>query len=269
MIHHQAITVEALPKALQEFLGPIHQLTYPPQGYTSDLAIVGCQAGTFVVKRSRDEPYRRWLAQEYRVLQALLTVPLPIPRPYLYLEGAQPGSLESWLVMSYLLGDSLRTVARMEPDQAAKRKIVYRVGQTLAQLHQLTVPPLLQAERQESWLETMLKQARSHLEHAQAEASAQLLARLERQRPPAVSPRLIHGDFALDNVLIHDGAVSGIVDWAWGAVGDPRYDLALAIRPKEGVFQAPEDAESFFAGYGTAGLSQEEYDYFLALYEFV
>jgi aminoglycoside phosphotransferase (APT) family kinase protein len=91
---------------------------------------------------------------------------------------------------------------------------------------------------------------------------------LERQSPPAVSPRLIHGDFALDNVLIRDGAVSGIVDWAWGAVGDPRYDLALAIRPKIGVFQTPEDRESFFSGYGTTGLSQEEYEYFVALYEF-
>src|SRR5215831_3671294 len=98
MIHHQMITVEALPEALQAFLGPIHQLTYPPQGDTSDLAIVGCQAGTFVVKRSSSEQYRRWLAQEYRVLQALVTVPLPIPQPYLYLEGSPAGSLDSWLV---------------------------------------------------------------------------------------------------------------------------------------------------------------------------
>jgi aminoglycoside phosphotransferase (APT) family kinase protein len=268
MIHHEVITVEALPEALQAFLGSIHQVTYPPQGYTSDLAIIGCQTGTFVVKRSRSRQYRRWLAQEYRVLQALLTVPLPIPRPCLYLEVTQSGSLEAWLVMTCLPGESLKIVVRRQPDQAAKRVLLQRVGQTLAQLHQVPIPPLLQGESQESWLETRLKQARCHLEKAEVDGSANLLARLERERPPAVASQLIHGDFTLDNVLIQDGAVSGIVDWAWGAGGDPRYDLALAIRPKEGLFQTTEDTESFFAGYGTTRLSQAEYEYFVALYEF-
>jgi hypothetical protein len=38
--------------------------------------------------------------------------------------------------------------------------------------------------------------------------------------------------------------------------------------PKEGIFQTPEDTQSFFDGYGTGRLSQEEFEYFIDLYEF-
>src|SRR5205807_10669213 len=102
----------------------------------------------------------------------------------------------------------------------------------------------------------------------EVEGSGALLEQLERQRPQMVQPTLIHGDFAMDNVLLVEGKVSGIVDWAWGAWGDPRYDLALAIRPKENLFQTSEDIQAFLDGYGTAALSKEEYDYFVSLYEF-
>src|SRR5207248_5153726 len=117
-------------------------------------------------------------------------------------------------------------------------------------------------------LDSMLKQARYNLQHYEVDGDAQLLRQLERHRPPMVPPTLIHGDFTVDNVLIADGKVSGIVDWAGGAFGDPRYDLALAIRPKEGIFQTSEDIQSFLDGYGTTGLSKGEYDYFVDLYEF-
>jgi aminoglycoside phosphotransferase (APT) family kinase protein len=80
---------------------------------------------------------------------------------------------------------------------------------------------------------------------------------------------LIHGDFTVDNVLIAKGRVTGVIDWAGGGPGDPRYDLALAIRPREtGLFQEPPDRHAFFEGYGMAGLSAAEYDYFVKLYEF-
>jgi len=49
----------------------------------------------------------------------------------------------------------------------------------------------------------------------------------------------------------------------------PRYDLALAIRPKKAkLFQTLQERQAFFEGYGLSELSQSEYRYFVGLYEF-
>jgi aminoglycoside phosphotransferase (APT) family kinase protein len=95
-----------------------------------------------------------------------------------------------------------------------------------------------------------------------------LLARLEYQRPPPVPAALVHGDYALDNVLVLQQTVTRLVDWAGGTVGDPRYDLALATRPKAGAFQTPEDVDAFYIGYGGPRLNAAEAWYFRGLYEF-
>jgi aminoglycoside phosphotransferase (APT) family kinase protein len=268
MIQHQPLTPDAFPEEIKAFLGTIHGLAYPRQGYTSDLAIVSGERGTYVVKRSPGEQYSQWLAQEYRVLQALRGLPLPLPQPYQFLQQRRAATPESWLVMSYLPGKSLKMLAQNEPDQTAKRRMLHTVGQTLAVLHQQPVPAALRHASQGSWLACMLKRARYHWQHYKTDGNAGLLAHLEKHRPAPVPPALIHGDFTVDNVLLLDGKVSGIIDWALGAYGDPRYDLALAIRPKAGIFDTPEDVQAFLDGYGTSGLSQQEYDYFIGLYEF-
>ncbi|NJP39269.1 aminoglycoside phosphotransferase family protein [Alkalicoccus luteus] len=78
----------------------------------------------------------------------------------------------------------------------------------------------------------------------------------------------MHGDFTIDNVLIHGGRITGIIDWAGAAYGDPRYDVALAVRPKPSVF-TQEDAAAFYKGYGKTALSNNEFHYFAeGLYEF-
>lgn len=81
-------------------------------------------------------------------------------------------------------------------------------------------------------------------------------------------PRPFHGDFTMDNVLIENNKVSGLIDWANGGYGDPRYDLALAMRAKDELFVSPRDNRAFVAGYGSDCLSLTDYRYFNALYEF-
>jgi aminoglycoside phosphotransferase (APT) family kinase protein len=78
---------------------------------------------------------------------------------------------------------------------------------------------------------------------------------------------LIHGDFTVDNTLISDGNVSGIIDWSGGTVGDPRYDLVLATQLKRGVF-AKRDEAVFWDSYGRPPVSADERAYFTGLYEF-
>lgn len=100
------------------------------------------------------------------------------------------------------------------------------------------------------------------------DGTAELLEQLKSQKPADIGQTLIHGDCTIDNVLLQGGTVSGFIDWSGGAHGDPRYDVALAIRPKDGLFETEEDFAAFFGGYGDRIITDEEYDYFNGLYEF-
>lgn len=100
------------------------------------------------------------------------------------------------------------------------------------------------------------------------DGTAELLEQLKSQKPADIGQTLIHGDCTIDNVLLQGGTVSGFIDWSGGAHGDPRYDVALAIRPQDGLFETEEDFAAFFGGYGDRIITDEEYDYFNGLYEF-
>ncbi|MDY0940141.1 phosphotransferase family protein [Priestia megaterium] len=78
---------------------------------------------------------------------------------------------------------------------------------------------------------------------------------------------LIHGDYTIDNVLVHDGQITAAIDWSGGTCGDARYDMPLAVRFEDGTFTGKERA-AFFKGYDKQ-ISQGEFCYFAeGLYEF-
>ncbi|MBS0481711.1 MAG: phosphotransferase family protein [Proteobacteria bacterium] len=49
---------------------------------------------------------------------------------------------------------------------------------------------------------------------------------LSENLPPAVPPRLVHGDFRLGNLLVQQGRLTGVLDWELAHLGDPHEDLA-------------------------------------------
>ena len=73
----------------------------------------------------------------------------------------------------------------------------------------------------------------------------------------------------LISILVHDGKVTGIIDWGGGSLGDPRYDVSIAIRAKPNAFEKESDKQLFFEGYGERIITDRDYDYFVkGLYEF-
>jgi aminoglycoside phosphotransferase (APT) family kinase protein len=75
---------------------------------------------------------------------------------------------------------------------------------------------------------------------------------VENRPPETVRETVCHGDFHPLNILVREGAVSGVLDWANFAVGDPAADvaftmMALAVVGRH-VFEAP-DADEVAARY--------------------
>jgi phosphotransferase family enzyme len=61
-------------------------------------------------------------------------------------------------------------------------------------------------------------------------------------------PVLLHGDYHYSNILIDKGQISGIVDWEYSALGDPRWDVANAYMQMV-YFDAAEAADAFLSAY--------------------
>lgn len=83
--------------------------------------------------------------------------------------------------------------------------------------------------------------------------SAMLLDRAEAVGAAADPSRfpddgLVHLDLHTDNVLIHDGALAGIIDWEGACGGDHRYDLVQFAFDLDGHDQPIWDVVDF-AGF--------------------
>jgi aminoglycoside phosphotransferase (APT) family kinase protein len=237
-------------------------LVYPAQGMTSEVAFVEGQ-NRCVIKRCRDPVYVDWLRREHRVLRELAASRLPIPRVLDYFEVYDEDRSDVWLVMSRLDGWSLWH-EMLGANVQQRVELFWRLGALLSRLHSTRVPDGLIASS--PWTDRQLVKAEHNL--SWCEGTPDLLADLHRRKPSPVPELLIHGDLALDNVLIApDGALS-LIDWSSGDMGDPRCDLSLALQTEPEIPLTDAERMSFFEGYGTAPLDQVTRRWFEDLYEF-
>ncbi|MDT0123233.1 phosphotransferase [Paenibacillus sp. RRE4] len=246
-----------IPSEILGQIGTVQRITFPRQGHTSTVAVLETVGQRYVIKKTEHELYNEWLSDEYIAMQLLQGTGIPIPKTHLfYIENHS-----RWLLMDYVEGISLRQFLASHPAQEHKEKAITSFGRSLRKLHECPCP--MEWQRAEStWLDTMLAKAEYNLAHYTVDGTEELLTRLKKNRPSPVQPTLIHGDFTIDNVLVHNGEVVGIIDWAGATYGDPRYDVALAIRPKTNAFELERDKDIFYDAYGKRRLTEEEYRYF-------
>lgn len=258
----------AYPAELIAITGEIEEVGYPRQGCTSEVSVVTGDRGIFAVKYVRGQRFCSYLAHEYKVLQALAGTGLPVSKPYSFVGEWTGTDPECWMVMEHLPGEHIRSLLTETDDPAARHEIIKAFGKALADI-QATPPPLTLVEASQPWLERMFCQAWHNLSRYEVEESQELLAALSAERPkPEDAPQtLIHGDFTIDNVLFSDGRVTGIIDWAGGDVGDRRFDLAVALEARPGLF-TPVDKVSFYEGYGGLSIDDDDYMFFTDLNKF-
>lgn len=266
-------SLEELPDKVRELVGKTRNLEVPEQGDTSDVILLRGSRGDFVVKRATRPPFDEWLRRESEVLAALKDSGLPMPELHLFLEtgvGELSPGRAAWLVMERLPGIPLRTRLRSEEDPRVRRRLLTAFGEIVRAIHTTRLPEPLPGilAVDKPWLESALECARRYLERYEVDGTPELLERLTSNPPRQVPQTLIHGDCTMSNVLVVGERVSGVIDWCWGAFGDPRYDLALATDAKPEAFQEAADLDAFYEGYGAPRLSPEEAEYFLGLYEF-
>lgn len=98
-----------------------------------------------------------------------------------------------------------------------------------------------------SFVESMLERADVSAWIGSETAAA--LRRIEAEQPPEDGePRLVHGDFNPTNILVREGAVTGILDWEFFHAGSPYMDIGNLLR-----HTAPIDHDKIEAGLAAGG----------------
>ncbi|MGD6873309.1 phosphotransferase family protein [Sutcliffiella horikoshii] len=257
------IQLEEIPAEIKEYVNNIHSITFPRQGCTSDVGIIQSDIGRYALKRTKTPQFNAWLKKEILVLRSLnqvTTLPVPKVEKFVEIDG------QSWALLEFLEGETVRAALTKTHHKGKREELLINFGKVVSDIHATPCPEALKNEK--IWLDEMLNQAAYNLQNYEVDGSEDLLEQIKENRPNNMKHCLIHGDLTVDNVLVHNGVVTGIIDWSGGTYGDPRYDISLAIRPKPDVFEWERDKKSFFEGYGGSILTEGDYDYFLNLYEY-
>jgi len=236
-----------------EVVGPmLAEVLHDPRWIECDVALVSggksnltyrvaCDAGEVILRRpplGHILPTAHDMGREYRVMTALAGTAVPVPRTF-HLGDANSPLGTPFYIMERVVGHICRNA--LPPGYADTpdgcRKIGEALVDVLADLH--TVDPaaigLAEFGRPAGFMERQLRRWSKQWEASKAaELPAldtlrdDLVAALPTQRANAV----VHGDYRLDNTILHPtdvGAIVAVLDWEMSTLGDPLADLGAML----------------------------------------
>ncbi|MDJ0711856.1 MAG: phosphotransferase family protein [Woeseiaceae bacterium] len=234
------------PLAVEEFRGGQSNPTY----------LLKAESGNYVLRR---KPPGKLLKsahavdREYRVISALYGSGFPVPRPYVLCED--DGIIgTSFYVMEFVEGRIFWSLdlPGLEPDERAA--IYDDVNATLARLHTTDYKavgledfgaPGNYFERQ---ISRWTGQYRAS-ETRQIDSMDRLIDWLPDNLPADDSVSVVHGDYRLDNMVLHptEPRVIAVLDWELSTIGHPLADFTYHLM----AWQMPE------IGIGSVGLADK------------
>lgn len=189
--------------------------------------------------------------REYRVIDALHGAGFPVPRPYLICEDDDVAGT-MFYVMEFLDGRIAwdLDLPGFEPDE---RAAVYdSLNETIARLHNFdhAAIGLEDFGKPGNYFARQISRWSRQYQASELEAIEsmdRLMGWLPENIPEDDSSSVVHGDFRLDNVVLHpsEPRVIGVLDWELSTIGHPIGDFTYHLM----AWQMPE------IGIGSTGLA--------------
>jgi aminoglycoside phosphotransferase (APT) family kinase protein len=196
--------------------------------------------GTFVLRRKplgRLLPSAHAVDREYRVMRALAHTAVPVPRVYaLCEEVAIIGSV--FYVMEFLDGRIFWDQRLPGLTPADRRAMFDSMNAVIAALHSVdhTAVGLDEFGRPGNYMARQVARWSKQYKASKNKASKtepqpamdSLIEWLSRHLPPEGEPRIVHGDYRMDNLVFHktEPKVIGVLDWELSTICDPLADFA-------------------------------------------
>jgi aminoglycoside phosphotransferase (APT) family kinase protein len=176
-------------------------------------------------------------------LAALRSAPVPVPVPSIVWSTAGPPAV---LALSGVPGTPLARLGHLSGATAAAWAAA---GAVTALVHASPVPVGVRSwfafEGLPSWIEEMRTWLLTNTDIDRDvinRRSARAHDVLDQRR---VEPVFMHGDLQAEHVFVDGDLVTGVIDWADAAAGDPLYDLAVL------TVGHGEHLDAVIDGYGT------------------
>jgi len=202
---------------------------------------VASDAGEVVLRRpplGNVLPTAHDMGREHRVLSALEETAVPVPR-VLHLGDADGPLGVHFYVMERVVGHVCRNALppRYADAPAARAAIGEALVDVLADLHRVQPADVgLEAfGRPAGFVERQLRRWSQQWEASKAHelpALDQLRDELVRTLPPQRAEAIVHGDYRLDNTVLHPtapGRIVAVLDWEMSTLGDPLTDLGTLL----------------------------------------
>ncbi|MDE3176110.1 MAG: phosphotransferase family protein [Pseudomonadota bacterium] len=212
-------------------------------------------SGAYVLRRKpigATLPSAHAVDREFRVLKALQDTDVPTPRVHAYCADVSVAG-SPFYVMDFMPGRVFWDPRLPDQTRQERAQIFASLNGAIARIHSLDPQALGLADfgRSGDYLQRQIarwtKQYRA-AEMARDSAFEELIAWLPAHAPPEGETRLVHGDYRLDNVLIHpsEPRVVAVLDWELSTLGDPRADFAyhaMAWRIQPALFRGLEGVD--------------------------
>ncbi len=183
------------------------------------------------------------MVREHRVISALHDTSVPVPRTYAVCPGDEVIGAPFY-VMELVSGTPYRLARQLEPlGPRRTRDMAHAMVDTLVALH--AVDPVAVGlddfGRPDGFLERQVRRWKQQLDASRSRDLAgidDLHARLAAGAPAQGEPAIVHGDYRLDNLLVHERVadsgrvtddVTAVLDWEMATLGDPLTDVALLV----------------------------------------
>src|SRR5579862_646938 len=182
-------------------------------------------------------PSAHAVEREYRIIKALQSTDVPVPRAHLLCEDA--GIIgTAFFVMDYVEGRVMRDP--MMPDSSpAERAACYdSMNDVLARLHKVDFRAVGLGDygRPQAYVARQLARWTKQYEASKIDEIPEmdhLIDWLNRNIPTADETTIAHGDYRMENLIFHptEPRVVAVLDWELSTLGHPLSDLAWAMRP--------------------------------------
>ncbi len=173
--------------------------------------------------------------REHRVISALYAQKFPVPEPLLYCaDDSVTGT--AFFLMAHVEGRVFWEPHMPAANPAERAQVYDAMNATLARLHTFEPAAIGLGDygRGENYVarqvERWSKQYRAS-QTAHVEAMERLIAWLPEHLPPPQVPRLVHGDYRLDNIIVARDApkIEAVLDWELSTLGDPLADFSYHL----------------------------------------
>lgn len=192
--------------------------------------------------------------REYRVISALYAADFPVPRPYVLCEDEEIVGT-TFFIMEFVEGRIFWELDLPDSNPRERRAIYEHANQTIADLHNFDYEKIGLSDFGKPGNYFARQISRWSKQYAASETSEitamnKLIEWLPGNIPDDESATVVHGDYRLDNMIIHpaEPRVIAVLDWELSTIGHPLGDFTYHLM----AWQMPE------IGIGSTGLKGKD-----------